>query len=216
MLFCTSYFNDIKRYLDWAYYYNKYRTNLGVNDIYMIDDASPQNAITEIEEKLSYIPNFNIYSFSSHLGRPGPIQLEGWLRSFLYSYVIATENNYDRIIHIESDTYIFNFEKIKNITSGWHLPNFQVGFPETSIQVICKDKFNELKIMHDIGLDLLSDKIVETKFLNKTLLDMKGDRWQDFTQNPHVFRTDIIPPGRDLDYMCQISDINQIMNYIEI
>ena len=218
-LFCTAYFNNIQRYSSWLDYYTLHKEEIGIDDFYMIDDASPN--IEEAKEYFKGRSNLYIHSFNEHLGRIGPINVYGWLRSFMYSLDIAIEKNYDRIIHIESDFFLFNFQKVKDITSGWNIPiSKSHNFPETAIQVICKDQFEEFRKFCNDGFSLLGKDIIELHFLNRTILDINGIRWEkkahERTDYEKWEKDDIVPPGLELDYIGQIGNIDQIKNYTDI
>lgn len=153
-IFCTSYINgdpfyhSQKRYNRWIRYYLPLMEQLKAEQLFLIDDggngSSDFNVITgQLPPAITDI--VNIYRFEKTLGRRSDIDFPGWWRSFLFSIEIASTYGYDKIIHIESDFFILS-EKLKTyireLNSGWtSLHSAHYEFPETAIQVICKDAF---------------------------------------------------------------------------
>lgn len=166
-LFCTSYINkeDIRfdplRYRKWIDFYSPLTESLGVDDIFIIDDGSPDPALEQSipvtilsandDPPVELSKQINIITFDKHLGRQSLEEHTGWWRSFTYSIKLAEKYGFEKIIHIESDFYILSERLIKYIHSlntGWtSMYSSYFKFPETAIQVICKDSFNLLEKM---------------------------------------------------------------------
>lgn len=160
-LFCTSYIdkNDIRfdplRYRKWIDYYAAIKEDLGIDHIFMIDDGSADpsleqsplvNILSAEDDLPDELPDkINIITFKEHLGRPSIEEHMGWWRSFTYSIKIAEKYGFEKIIHIESDFYIVSERLINFIHSlkeGWSsLYSSHFNFPETAIQIICRDSF---------------------------------------------------------------------------
>ena len=141
-VFATSYIPDentlVNRYYKWIDYYLKY-----FHTLHLIDDGSPIKFLKAIKRKYKRVI---IHTFDTHLGRPTLYQVYGWLRSFNESLRLAKEYNCDKIIHIESDLFIFNTEMIdciKDVKEEWHIAfDMTWSVPESSLQVINKDQFD--------------------------------------------------------------------------
>ena len=164
-LFCTSYINkdDIRfdplRYRKWIDYYAAIKEDLGIDYIFLIDDGSADpsleqsslvNMLSADDDLPDELPNkINIITFKEHLGRPSIEEHLGWWRSFTYSINLAQKYGFEKIIHIESDFYIvserlINF--IHSLNSGWtSMYSSHFNFPETAIQIICKDSYDLLE-----------------------------------------------------------------------
>jgi hypothetical protein len=206
-LFCTCYVKQgigemhPKRYNKWLKYYRLILGELGAGHIFMIDDCSDENDLLGIAETDAFYsaerpPDVcegivNVFSFDSHLGKPSPELYPGWWRSFTYSAVLAGRYQFDKIIHVESDFFILSDrlrKYIANIRTGWvSLYSRAFNFPETAIQVICKDSFPTLRVIADqarrnqFDFKKMAELVLPFTTVNK---DFIGDRFGEF----HVFR----------------------------
>lgn len=197
IIFCTSYIKDAQawdgRYKRWLDYYQDVPID-AIRRI-MIDDGSPFLPPAEIIKTVSNTaplvveedPNL-IIRFDSNLGRQSIKDYPGWWRSFLHSINVARELGADKIIHIESDAYILSprlVDFINQVQSGWHvLWTEHNDFPETAIQVICRDQFeifenfkNKNPSLHfpDMAEHVLPFTAVHREF--------KGDRYSELQRN---------------------------------
>lgn len=166
----------------------------------MIDDGSP------FIPKLNFISNknndadeltcnqFTFFHFKNNLGRQGPSDYPGWWRSFFYSLDIAKSLNANKIIHIESDAYILSqrlSELINTIETGWHtLWIDKYKLPETAIQIICKDQFDNFSNFQE-KLKLSSNNEIAENILPFTHIHKEfiGDRYSEFKKNRWIFRS---------------------------
>ena len=197
IIFCTSYIKDAVawegRYKRWLDYYQDVPID-AIKRI-MIDDGSPFLPPTEIIKTVSNTaplaaeqdPNL-IIRFDHNLGRQSIKDYPGWWRSFLHSINVARELGADKIIHIESDAYVLSprlVDFINQADSGWHVLSTQHNdFPETAIQVICRDQFevfenfkrqNPSLHFHDYAERILPFTSVNREF--------KGDRYSELKRN---------------------------------
>lgn len=203
IIFCTSYIKDQhawqNRYQRWLDYYD----NVPIKAVkkILIDDGSPflppAALIDNIRHDrcLAAAKDKNlIVRFDDNLGRQNVATYPGWWRSFLHSVTIARNLGVDKIIHIESDAYVLSprlVDFINDVQSGWHvLWSERYAFPETAIQIICRDQFahfERFKHQHaalafgDIAERLLPFSAVER--------DFKGDRYADFKRNKGFLRS---------------------------
>jgi hypothetical protein len=173
LVFCTSYVaHEVawqQRYLRWLQHHSA--IDWGDAVLAMVDDASPfippatqiQCHATDALPAAAHGPL--MLRFSERLGRPAPAQYPGWWRSFLYSSVAASRLGCDKIVHIESDTYVLTQRMtsfIRELRSGWTgfwCPRW--NFPETCVQVICKDQFPTLHSMWTRGWQHYSGQLAE-------------------------------------------------------
>lgn len=192
MLFCT-YKDGIyqpRRLAKWVEFYDKWNI-----DLFVINDGPA------IDKSNSYTS----VGFSNSLGRLGCAQFPGWWRSFCHSLNIAKNNGYEKIIHCESDAFVFSqdlkYEMLRKWNKGWHslwAPKY--GFPETAFQVINSDQFEKMEI--------LANKMQSQNWVDNTIAEnlipftnvhreWNGDR---FGETPGV------PPCPLPDYSAQCQD----------
>ena len=229
LVFATSYMRDAQawksRYQRWFQYYRQ--SPLGQLPLTLIDDGSPfppddpvvnlQIAGNSPDIKSGYL---NIIRFPDNLGRSSLANYPGWWRSFLFSAVLAKQQGFNRIIHIESDAYILSerfYDRLLSTERGWTtfwLPTYQL--PETAIQIIGEDQFdNMLSVWEHPELNLaLAENILPFTCVDKS---MKGDRYSEFKRNRWIFRsqkfdrfplfkTDLFfaPIPKDADFATQV------------
>lgn len=233
MLFCTSYiddndvYNNTTRVKRWIDYYKAKMNNLGVDALFLIDDGSPQiEAMQPINiHDVDSIPStlasdVNFIHFKKNLGRPTWEDYQGWWRSFLFSFTIAERYGYDKIIHIESDFYVISdkiMEYISSLEGGWtSLFSPFHNFPETAIQIICKDQFSSFdKMRAEVianGFRAPDCMPAELYFpFTKVEKSFIGDR----IGQPEVFDKWIrnYKKGNDLDYIGQVHPSHRVGHY---
>lgn len=203
IVFCTSYIKDAQawdtRYQRWLDYYRD--LPLDVVKRIMIDDGSPFLPPAQIIKTVSHSASLLaetdkdlIVRFDNNLGRQSIKHYPGWWRSFLHSVNIAKELGVDKIIHIESDAYILSprlLEFIEQTESGWHVmwtPHNK--FPETAIQVICRDQFEAIENFKQANPTLhfhdMAENILPFTSVNR---EFKGDRYSELKRNRWLFRS---------------------------
>ena len=214
LIFCTSFFDTEelyqKRYKKWIDYYHKHPFT---NDkhLFLIDDCSDLKLITDDlvhtikEDQLGdfqEVNKINIYSFNNRKGlnwSHNSANNEGWWRSFSASLDIAEEYNYEKIIHIESDAFLISkrmFDYIDSLKTGWiGLWANKYNFPESCIQIICKDQFDSFRDFVSCGSHELSKKGFAEKIIPFTNVERRfvGDRYGE--------KVNVQTEG--LDYFCQ-------------
>ncbi len=179
--------------------------------MFLIDDCSDLELITGTEihtlkeeqlETLHEVKKINLYSFNDRKGlnwSHNSANNEGWWRSFCASLEIAEKYNYDKIIHIESDAFLISnrmFDYIDSLKTGWTgLWANKYNFPESCIQVICKDQFDSFKDFASCGSHELSKMGLAEKVIPFTNVERRflGDRFGE--------KSNIQMEG--LDYFCQ-------------
>lgn len=203
ILFCTSYIRDEQawqeRYRRWLDYYQDGPIEAARK--IMIDDGSPYLPPAQIirtvpcTTPLSTVADGNvIVRFDDNLGRQSMSAYPGWWRSFLHSVTLARELGADKIIHIESDAFILSSrlaDFINAIESGWHVMWTEYyKFPETAIQVICRDQFDAFEQFKARQPDLNYGELAEY-LLPFTSVDrqFKGDRYSEIRSLRGIFRS---------------------------
>lgn len=203
IIFCTSFIRD---HAEWQERYQRwldYQQSIPLNAVkrILIDDGSPfvppANVIKTVahDAPLAGEQDSNlIVRFNDNLGRRGMLDYSGWWRSFLHSVDVARELDVDKIIHIESDAFILSerlVDFINGIETGWHvLWAERYKFPETAIQVICRDQFEALAKFKNDYADLKFPDIAE-RILPFTAVhrEFNGDRYAEFSRNRWIFRS---------------------------
>ena len=226
-IFCTSYFDNPevyeKRYQKWINYYDEHPfTN--DKDMFLIDDCSDLELITDDRVhsiKEDQLGNFtdvdnkiNLHSFHDRKGlnwSHNSANNEGWWRSFSAALNIAEEYNYDKIVHIESDAYLISqrvFDYVEEIKTGWTAfwaPRYY--FPESCLQVICKDQFESFKDFASCGYHELSKKGLAERVIPFTHVEKKflGDRYGETVKQQL----------KGIDYLCQCDLDTKIVSELQ-
>lgn len=174
LIFCTSFADTYQqwenRYKIWFNFVKN--SGLEKDQILIIDDGSPVlpnwTDLKICKEPLlpeSVNDKYVLFQFSSRLGRRGLLDYPGWYRSYIFAGVWAKQNNFNKIIHIESDSFIFSeqlIEHINALSSGWtslYCPS--QNLPENCIQIICEDQIKKfLKFgRHDYDINFANKPI---------------------------------------------------------
>ena len=227
IIFCTCYLNgeNNSRYKKWADYYHGKMSIFNASNLFLIDDGSPS---ISIDEKIDVIKSYDLpdslkndislFHFENRLGRISVRKYPGWWRSFTFSLQLAKKYNIDKLIHIESDFYIVSrkmIDHIAKISSGWtaFYSRFY-KFPETAIQVICKDSYS--------GLYEISNKAAALNYKFKR----RAEDILPFTKVEKQFYGDRFGEGKVLkgwlkrieipdkiDYIGQMNDTDSLSDY---
>lgn len=218
LLFCTTFAKTLDQWEELhGRWINAVESGiLEVDKILMPDDGSPElpswEGIKVIEE--GNLPDIEpeergvIYHFKDNLGRPAFYNHRGWYRSFTFSAIYAKKYGYDKIIHIEADSFLLS-NKIQD-----YINNFQEGWdafwcmrhqiPETAIQIIAGkewiDKLYEFSLLPPETFDgrppdpgVEQGKPYFPYTVNRNFL---GDRYGEDEINTRV--------PLNADYACQI------------
>lgn len=195
LVFCTSYASDNdtweNRYHSWVKHHNSIGLNMDL--MLLSDDGSP------CDPEFDY-SNIMMLVHPGNLGRPDSLDYPGWYRSFAGAIEFGVKNNFEKIIHIESDARILSPRLIKSIneqTLGWRTfwcPTHHM--PESAIQVI--------------GLDQIKNAYEQTREPYETFKGFAAERYLKFTEVDMTFKGDrygefqsFIP--EDADYATQIT-----------
>lgn len=194
IVFCTSYIRSEaewgRRYARWLDHYRRLPIEGGKR--FLIDDASPFIPPTDVIPCVSDRDDVTrvqgdecIVRFDQRLGRSDVLSYPGWWRSFLHSVSIARALKAKKIVHLESDAFILSsrlLDYVNGLSSGWTTlwtPSY--AMPETAIQIICEDQFEEMAWFQQRarrGLDgLLAEHILPFTRVEKRF---KGDRYGEF------------------------------------
>jgi hypothetical protein len=214
LVFCTSHIADrqawTSRYQRWLEHHAA--LPFGRALLCMIDDASPYRPdaqVLQVADAGAPLPAAPasplMVRFPTRLGRSAVDDYPGWWRSFLFSVVVARHYGCRKIVHVESDAYVLSRRMLDFINaraSGWTAfwcPRW--NFPETGIQVICADRFDQMRGMWDAGWARHAGKYAERVLpFTDVVRDPHGNRYGEF-------RTRI--PGF-ADFAMQVSPRQQV------
>ena len=194
LVFCTSYIPGQaqwdERYARWLSHHAGLPWEAPL--MCMVDDGSPfvpDAALIQTVgagDPLPDAPSLPLrVRFPDRLGRSGMHHYPGWWRSFLHSVFIARHYGCDKIVHVESDAYVLSSRMtsyISSRTSGWTAfwcPRWD--FPETAIQVMCRDQFATLEHMWEAGWERYDGLNAEFVLpFTEITRDPHGDRYSEF------------------------------------
>jgi hypothetical protein len=201
LLFCTSYFSDEaawnSRYEKWLSWYLPLvpeRTLVGI-----IDDGSkfvPNSGNLQIVDAHSGVGLESpvLIRFGNNLGRSATLVYPGWWRSFLHAATVAKSIGAKRIVHVESDAFIFSTEMLEFLfsrTSGWHVmwsPHYSM--PETAIQVICEDAFDAMAGFASRPFTEFEGQLAEHLLpFTSVVKRFSGDRFSEIRKNRWILRS---------------------------
>lgn len=230
-LFCTSYINNFnqkhhyQRYKKWIDFYQDKLDFLGAEFLFLIDDGScyylPERKLKTL--RIGRLPQeltstCNIVKFKNNLGRRSMTDFPGWWRSFTGSILIAERYKFEKIIHIESDFFILSesmFEHIKALSTGWTTFFCEVyGFPETAIQVICQDCFDDFKniyakaVQNNFSFSEIPELLLPFTNIEKKFI---GDRYGEKYVLNNWIKNNKSPIK--IDYFGQLDTQSQISDY---
>jgi hypothetical protein len=195
LIFCTSLLTDesLFRYASWWNYYHKKFPDA---DFLIANDGPLNNStLTKLKSMVEFkITNKNFIVFKNKLGRLDHYHW-GWLRSFKAALTHGAQQNYDKVVHIESDAIILSdklIQFINNENSGWKcLFTQKYGFPESAIQIMNKDSFGLINTIPSEEYNF--EKIIELTFKFRPIRNFIGDRYGE----------DGCLPEHKIDYVCQ-------------
>ena len=215
-IFCTSFISNQNynlssaRWKRWRQFYYERKQLFGAERLFLIDDASPVENIPadvhviDAEGPLpDSVPDGPVmFRFKQHYGRYSMTIFPGWWRSFTFSSQIAKQYSFSKIIHCESDAFIITgnlTNYVKQIEAGWvsfWCPRF--NFPESAIQIICRDSFPNLEMFYLYGKQLWIQGVFPEKIFPFTRIE------QNFTGDRYGEYMDDYPSNAD--YVCQSTE----------
>ena len=147
LVFCTAFSETQlvwrRRFLKWLQGIEV--SGLQYTQLMLVDDGSPvfpdcfkfeqiDSSFTECTGRVVLL------SLVPHLGRPSHLNYPGWFRSFGQALLYGLTHCFDKIVHVESDLYIYTNRLASSINEqcdGWRVfwcPKYNM--PETGLQVI--------------------------------------------------------------------------------
>jgi hypothetical protein len=196
LVFCTSWADSDYA---WHFRYGKWLAQirgspLCYSQILLVDDASPvlprfeEFALLSADALPADCPAAPValVRFAERLGRRASYDYPGWWRSFMFVADYATRYGFDKIVHIESDTYVLSrvlYDYLNDLEQGWTAfwcPRW--GFPETCIQVICPDQLPRFRAVaaQPYGGQLVGQPVEKLLPFTQVEVRFKGDRYGEY------------------------------------
>jgi hypothetical protein len=210
LVFCTAFADSPD---SWTFRYGKWlqavrQSPLEHAQVLVVDDGSPVDppfaglqryAADDLPDARPAADAVHV-RFAERLGRAGMFDYPGWWRSFAFAAAYARRYDFDKVVHLESDTFILSRRlstHVNALSSGWTVfwcPRW--GFPETCLQVVGADQLESYWAVSRRPYSELVGHPVE-KLLPFTALEsgFKGDRYGEY-------RTEL---PTDADYASQVA-----------
>ncbi len=135
--------NGIERHEKWLDFIIPLKDKLGFDAIYFVDNASSEHKLWYLQKKYGFLH----HRCSVHIPRKDQHAYGYWYTALAIGMKHAIDNGYDKVIHIDTDVYPLSeriCEYVRSVTDGWRaLWCPRHNFPETTFQVIGKDKFHD-------------------------------------------------------------------------
>lgn len=194
LLFCTSYAASDEtwelRYRRWLDFFG--RSTLHKDQLLMIDDGSPKLPSWRGVKLLRELPERQpaekavLFHFADNLGRPDVLDYPGWYRSFTFAAVYARKYGFTKVVHVESDSFVFSrrmIDYLNELQTGWTTfwcPRW--NFPESCIQVIGSDQLEAYAALAAVPYSgkLSGHRIEELLPFTEVRKDFVGDRFGEY------------------------------------
>lgn len=208
LIFCTAFAPDEER---WQTRYRRWLTavkasGLVYDQIMLIDDGSASlpawGDIVITGGAIADVPQADVllYHFDEHLGRIAGFDFAGWYRSFEFAGRYALAHGFDKVVHIESDTFLLTervIDFVNRTDAGWLSFWCRIHqFPETAIQIMAGSALERYaRVGETHPHETLIGKAFERQLpFDQVVKDFNGDRYGEYL--------DHIPA--DADYAVQV------------
>lgn len=189
LLFAPLFIDNQERYIrniQWLNYVISIKQHLNFNEIYYVDNVSDPNLYEKFNDNIPTTYPFFPITISEHkvrLERRSHLMYPYWYYAFGNALKYAIDNNFDKVLHLDTDFYLLNSnicDYINNIDKGWN--TFwcsKHNFPEATFQLICQDKLEEAHEFYTRDfLAFYPDKPAETEIpFTNIIKEFKGDRF---------------------------------------
>jgi len=168
----------------------------------LIDDGSPAEWLEKLNVPVFLMENdtnpelpknldaqVSVFTFKENYGRPCLTIIPGWWRSFTFASILGIRYNIDKLVHIESDTYLISermVDWIAQTSDVWASPyTWKYWYAETAIQIIPRKKIPTLFQFWALGkeywykngmtnIQYVPELVLPIEYVEKHLV---GDRW---------------------------------------
>lgn len=173
----------LQRNIKWIDYIFSIKQHLEFDEILFVDNASSDNLnIFESHIKKYNFP-ITIIKCDVRMSRRTSHAYSYWYRAFAKGIKYAMDNNYDALVHIDTDVYLLNNKMtdwVNSQNTGWVCQYCSMyNYPETTFQIICKDQYEKAyKWFIEDFLEFYPYAIAETKIpFTHIEKSFNGDRW---------------------------------------
>jgi len=162
LVFCTAFAESQER---WDRRYRRWlraiqESHLEHDSILLVDDGSPVlpdwSGLDIRPADLRDVGAFDkpvLSHFSERLGRSAVFDFPGWYRSFAYAGQFAARYGFEKIVHVESDSFLIGrriHQYVNNAPAGWTaLWCPRHGIPEAAIQIMVDDAVQRFAAIPD-------------------------------------------------------------------
>ena len=209
LLFCTGYStSDLEWEKRWRRWYNHHKqVGLQFDQLLIVDDGSPElpgwsdtRVIYDLDRPWFANKDIVIYRYEDNLGIDGgAFSVPGLYRGFQTASRYMQEYGFDKLLNIESDSYILSkrmIEYINNIDKSWTAfwePKFKV--PELGINIAAGAGLTKWFNTTNKNYSEYNGLMLETEFdFDHVEKGFVGERYGE--------RCQVLPSG--IDYACQI------------
>lgn len=130
----------LERNIRYVNYYDAIKTELGFDDIWLLDNASDEALLAQLPKAA------NIHRYSERLMGSDRKHDYPYCWRALYDFQLLIDKGYEKIIAIDSDCFVLTKKLAKHIresNSGWITYWNEVHrFPEAALQILNKDAFD--------------------------------------------------------------------------
>ena len=194
LVFCTAFVSRTgSDYYQWDVRYRIWleavrRLPIRVDQILFVDDGSDTSPSWEdlqvIEEGESYKTDAPVvfFKFGNNLGRKAFSDFPGWVRSFFFAAKFASANEFDKVIHLESDAFLISAgacRYVDGLRDGWTAfwcPRH--NRPESGIQVIAGNELATYQAWSERPVESFTDCVIETTLpFTRIAHALRGDRY---------------------------------------
>jgi hypothetical protein len=190
LVFCTAFSNSQdrwqKRFARWIQAVEN--TGIECDQILLADDGSsvmPDCFEYDTITSVSAMSDARVLFLKQegNLGRPAILDYPGWYRSFASAIAYAKTHEFEKVIHIESDLFVYSQRLITSINQQHeHWRTFwcaKYQFPESALQVIAGHKAiaianEQTSIPYDTWRGRAAENYLKFDIVDKSFL---GDRF---------------------------------------
>lgn len=200
LLFAPCYLDEgerLQRNVKWLNYYDSLADNLDYDTILLVDNASSKENLWKLQARTAPIFYITIEN-EVHLPRLKSNAYGYWYYAFGQAAEYAMKNNYDKILHIDTDVFLTSQKIVdwcNNTNSGWVSQwCFKYNYPESTFQIINKDSFEKMhKFMTRDFLAYYPNDMAETRIpWTHNEKSFNGDRFGEYGVMPDLTKIDWI------------------------
>jgi glycosyltransferase involved in cell wall biosynthesis len=193
LIFCTAFARTLEiwnsRYRKWI---NGIQgSSLEFDQIMMVDDGSPvlpdwnDLTILSAESDVESNGKLILVHFPDNLGRRPGHNYPGWYRSYAFAAEYAKHRGFDKVIHIESDSFVIGnaiAALFNNVENSWiALWDSFWEMPETAVQVAAGKGIDDYFLATRPPYSEYADKVIERVLpFTQIIKNLKGGKYPEY------------------------------------